>query len=229
MLKRYLSIFVLFALSMSFLIKSLSFLIADVHYENAQHLFNKWVSEKGINNKDEYKLALDEINFALQNNKYNAHYYDTKARILDWGIAGNFEIEANYNNVVKLFLKSTELRPYWPVTWIELAAVNEIVQGMSSDTRTYIQKALVNGYYNRHVINGILSILLLSWDNLTFADKMLFFKLLKVTSQKEQLLSKALMDAKALDKHTLVCSQIKYDKDYKDYKNKWPFTGVCAF
>ncbi len=202
--------------------------MGNAFFMQADYSLKEWSKAGKIVDKHEYVQSLASINKALEYDSKNPHYYNAKARILDWGIASNFEpIESNHK-IEELYLTSVAFRKHWPVTWIELAAAHSYTYGVDNKTLQYIDSAYKFGPFNKDVIRISLSILLSNWDLLEPEVKTKFYQFLELSSRNVNLFRKVLGQAKQIQKQKIICLQIKYNKAYERYKNSRLDKQFCS-
>lgn len=201
--------------------------MGNAFYAQADLYLKEWDKIGKVSNQDDYLHSLDSINRALEYDPNNPHYYNSKAAILDWGILSTFEPVETNQQLQALYLASVAIRPKWPASWIALAAVRSYTFGVDSITLQYMDNAFKYGPFDKEVIRISLSILLSNWHTLKTSEKNRFYEILKLASKNVVVFSKVLNQAKQLELHNLICLQVRYHKDYKQYQGSWVDKKFC--
>jgi tetratricopeptide (TPR) repeat protein len=118
--------------------KAISMLGANLNFYQASKLQEHWLKTGKLANKQQYTNALEAIESANSKHPNNPEYIVTQGLILEWaGISDLFTEQEQQQNLLlakQYYLKATELRPTWSVTWANLAILkwrlNEIDQAL---------------------------------------------------------------------------------------------------
>jgi hypothetical protein len=201
--------------------------MANAWYYNASYYINDWSKAGQLVNQSEYQAALSAINKAVDLDPNHPHYLHIKGRIIVWGIGANFEPKLTFHDVRALYQRALHVRQAWPDTWADLAKVNFYLEGLTPVTLFNIEQALKYGPYQQLVTTSVLDILMQSWPILTPVQKALFFKQLSIGLQQQKLISTIFNSAKSNKLNRLICTQIKFDQQFKSIKNTWVTNRYC--
>jgi len=226
-LSRYLIIAALSIVCLSTLAVTYSWGMANAWYFNASFYISDWAKEGKLDNKADYQSALSAINKAVSYDTEHPHYHHIKGRIVHWGIGAGFEEKLTFNDVKDIYKTSVSLREAWPDVWIDLARVNFILEGLTDETLSYIDKALYYGPYQQSVTLGSLNLLMQSWNNLKPEQTALFYKQLPIALKQNRLINQVFTMAQQNNVDNLVCIQIKYNKELESLKNTWTTRKYC--
>ncbi|MGO4891725.1 VpsP family polysaccharide biosynthesis protein [Flavobacterium sp. W21_SRS_FM6] len=116
--------------------------IASLNFYNVKNNIEKWHADSHDSALIPYLRAK---NNSLVANKYhpnNALYLDLMAQVDEWGVIFEFENEAEgLNSAKQRYLKATQLRPLWPVTWASLVKVKWRLQEFDDEMLYFIERA----------------------------------------------------------------------------------------
>jgi len=223
----YLLITILFFVSCYGLYASYTRGSANAWYYKASFTLSDWANDDKIKDKQEYLETLEDIKKALELDPSHPHYNHILGRIIHWGIDMQYEDIEKLSEVKNWYLKSTELRPLWPDPWIDLAILNNYVNGYDDETKTYIQQALKTGPYINLVNDGVLQILLLNWAELTVDEKTLLFEQFAIATKQPELLTKILDFASQYEQVKPLCLQLKFNPNYSKQKDSSIYRRFC--
>jgi tetratricopeptide (TPR) repeat protein len=116
--------------------------IASVNYYNVKNTVEKWHLDPQNRDLESYEKAKNNSLVAIQYHPDNALYLDLKAQVDEWGVIFEFESSTEgLNSAKEYYLKATQLRPLWPVTWASLAKVKWRLQELDDEMLYYLQQA----------------------------------------------------------------------------------------
>ena len=226
-MKNKLVIAFLMLVTLSTMVYAYSWGMANVWYFSASYQLDDWAKEGGIQSQDDYQHTFDAISKAVDYDPTHPHYLHMKGRILLWGISEGF-VDASQNTEVKaLYLASTAQRASWPIPWIDLAYLNNAEHGLNQETWSYIDQALQVGPYEHAVTQGLLELMLINWGTIEPSRAPLFFEHFAVAAKQPKILQAVLVHAVAVGRKSLVCSQLKFDKEFKAQKESWLYKKHC--
>jgi len=182
---------------------------ANIYYFRAESRLNQWAKNDKIKDKEDYQKALYSITLAHQLDPGHPHYVHILGRIIQWGIDFGFDSDSKLPQVKQYFLSSTKLRPLWPDPWIDLALLNDSLEGYTPETVHYRDQALKTGPYWDTVTSGVIKLLLKHWDVLSNSDKALLNKELKITLKRNALLEDAFYFSNQYHQVKRVCNILK--------------------
>jgi hypothetical protein len=116
--------------------QAISKLSANLNFYHTFQLKELWLKNAELPNKLQYVKALNAIELANEYHPKNPEYLITQGLILEWaGVSKLFSEQEQNNNLLlakAYYIKATNLRPTWAVTWANLAVLkwrlNEIDQ-----------------------------------------------------------------------------------------------------
>lgn len=200
---------------------------ANAWYYQAEFAINAWAKQGKVSSRSDYDVALTAIIKARALDPNYPHYAHINGRILHWGIISGFEGVDKYHKVKSLYLSAVANRPMWPDVWIDLAIINNYLDGFNADTQQYLAEAIETGPYIKEVITGSIEILLSNWLLLSAKDKQLMFDQFAKSVKHPDLLKASLVFATSITKQKLLCLQLKYKPEYQMAKSTWPYKKYC--
>ncbi|AIY65442.1 hypothetical protein [Pseudoalteromonas piratica] len=222
MLKRY---FIILILAVSTLLSLYEFYkrgVAHLYYSNSNKAYKLTVNERE-GDLILLKKAEENIIKAINLIPKDPHYLHLKANILN---SIDFK-NSNLHEVKSLLQQSVKLRSSWWGTWIDLAYVNIQIEGFSPESKFYLNKAQQLGGLQIGFVNSYLMILIENWNNLDSKDTYNFYSYLKIASRNNATFSNIMKYAYSKDKHELICIQIRYDSNYKTFKDSSLYSNYC--
>jgi len=200
---------------------------ANAWYYQAEFAINAWAKQGKVSSRSEYDSALTAITKAHDMDPSYPHYAHINGRILHWGIISGFEDESQYTTVRSLYLAAVARRPMWPDVWMDLATINNYLDGYDSDTQQYLAEAMATGPYINAVIAGSVRILLSNWSALSGQDKQLVFTQFGKSIKQPRLRNEILTYATSIDKQKLLCVQLKFNPEYHAVKSTSSYHKYC--
>ncbi|MBE0363246.1 hypothetical protein PULV_a3872 [Pseudoalteromonas ulvae UL12] len=213
--------------TLSTMVFAFSWGMANVWYFSASYELDEWTKKGSIQTQADYESAYDAIAKAVAYDPTHPHYLHMQGRIVLWGINDGFVERARIDEVKALYLASTQQRASWPIPWIDLAYLNNAEQGLNQETWSYIDQALLVGPFEHAVTQGVLEIMLTNWGTIEPSRAPLFFEHFAVAAKQPKILKAVLVYAVAVGRKNLVCSQLKFDKEYKAQKESWLYKKYC--
>ncbi|GGI74410.1 hypothetical protein GCM10007978_10240 [Shewanella hanedai] len=201
---------------------------ASAWYYKAEFALNHWAKVGTIPNEDDYIEALDAITTASRLDPSHPHYIHMLGRIHHWGVSEGFESVESLPQIEQWYLASTKLRPMWPDPWVDLARLNNFVEGYTAKTKHYIDQAINTGPYIDDVNTGVLKVLLQHWDILDGNERELLFSQFQITTLQPKVLRLALVDAKSLGRQDLLCTQLRFNPEHSKYRNSGLYRQFCS-
>lgn len=122
---------------------------------------------------------------------------------------------------------SLSLREARPIVWSDFARLNYLIEGLSHETQTYIDKALFYGPYKKKIALEVLDILMQSWNILNKGQILLFYKQLEKLAHHPHILKNILINAKNYELTNIVCIQFKFNQKYKHLPRTWVTNEYC--
>ena len=188
---------------------------ANAWYYKAEFSLREWIDEGGIPDQQRYDEALLAIKKAQSLDSGHPHYAHILGRIQHWGVESDYESIDKLPEIKQWYLKSSELRPLWPNLWIDLALLNDNLEGYSSETMEYLEQALLVGPYNDSVVVGSIGIWLNNWSVLSGSDRAKLFKQFSIAVNHPKLLKEVLILAQQIGRENILCIQLRVNPDYK--------------
>lgn len=200
---------------------------ANAWYYRAKFAVNEWQLAGGIPGKQEYDDTLFAIKKAQLLDPGHPDYAYMLGWIKYWGVGAEYESSEALEEVKRWYLLSTDLRPLWPDTWITLARLNNFLEGYSSETQFYLDRALLTGPFFETVTEGSIEIWLSNWSALSGADRARLFEQFSIASRQAKVFSSVLRFAKEIERENLLCAQLKFNKAYAKQKKSRVFKKYC--
>ena len=201
--------------------------IANVWYFNAEFSLNETVNEKAIKDESNYKQVLTSIIKAQSLDTKHPHYAHMVGRIMHWGVDLGYKDKAQLEEITQWYLLATQLRPLWPDPWVDLLRLNNFLYGYNANTKYYIEQALATGPYTDLVTIGTIQVWLLNWSELSGKERELLFKQFDIATKQKEVLYQVLQFAKSIYRENLLCSQLKFNKDYLITKETYEYKLHC--
>jgi len=223
----YIAIGMLLLLTLYCLSSSFSRGMANAWYFNAEFSLNDWATKNTIKDKAEYTSTLTSIKKAQSLDPTHPHYAHMVGRILHWGVDMGFEDTIKLAVINQWYLLATELRPFWPEPWIDLARLNNSLHGYNDKTKYYIEQALATGPYVDLVTVGTIQVWLLNWSALSGSERTLLFKQFDVATKQPKVLKQVLEFSKSINREKLLCTQLKFNPLYSKQKEWYPYRKFC--
>ena len=143
-------LFVLVVILLLLAWQALTFGRANLHYLVAHNAAKKWREEQIMPSQHELDKALAGAKTARKLHPNNSHYVITYALILEWqGITSGKQI--NLQQAKKLYIKATQLRPTWPVTWATLAILKWRLNEFDEELLHFLKQAQQHGPNRKEV------------------------------------------------------------------------------
>lgn len=199
---------------------------ANAWYYKAEFSLNEWSDNNAITSKLDYDDTLTAISNAYQADQSHPHYNHIYGRILHWGVLNDYEPKERIEEVKAWYLKAAELRTRWPDPWVDLAKLNNQLEGYNQETRYYIEQAIKTGPYVDYVNVGILQVLLLNWTTLTGSERALLFERFAIAT-KQPILKDVLFFAKEIGREKILCIQLNFNPAYQSIKNSSVYRKYC--
>jgi tetratricopeptide (TPR) repeat protein len=124
--------------------KSISSVLASIEFYGARNYIEYWQETGRVQHEQEIERAQEfaERSLSLHNNF--PLYSDTLSTVLQWKALNSDNNESAIRaleEAEQLNLRSTTLRPAWPVTWANLAYIKWLKQEFDKDFIRYINNA----------------------------------------------------------------------------------------
>ncbi len=141
-IKRYVAVLSFAVLALVCLFVALRFTSASFDFYKVQNIVTSWQEQGNTQTIEEYQLAKTAIESAVDSQPSHPLYQDLLGQVSEWGaIAGYEEAESSLRLAKAHYLRATQLRPLWPVTWASLAMVKWRLQEFDDEMLLYLQRA----------------------------------------------------------------------------------------
>jgi len=187
--------------------------LANAWYYQAEYFYSDWEQSSTVGSQPRYHTAVNALDKALSLDPSHPKYWHLMGRLKLLGVNVGYEPDAVLDVVKQHFLKSTENRPMWPDTWLDLARLNNYMEGLNDDTRLYMHNALQTGPYIDLVVWGVAEILLDNWMWLSDTDKSLLEGVLRKASKQPKALKLIFESATRFEKQDVVCDVLAAQSD----------------
>jgi tetratricopeptide (TPR) repeat protein len=115
---------------------------ASLSFYHVKNILFEWQTEGDKQSETQYLVAKSAIQHALSNHPSNPLYVDIMGQIYEWGTIAEYENEQFGLEQAKLYyLKATQMRPSWPVTWASLAMIKWRSQEFDEKLLFYLEQA----------------------------------------------------------------------------------------
>lgn len=141
-IKRYVAVISFAVLALVCLFVALRFTSASFDFYKVQNIVTSWQEQINTQTVEEYHSAKDAIESAVSHQPSHPLYQDLLGQVYEWGAIAGFEKPQEGLNIAKAhYLRATQLRPLWPVTWASLAMVKWRLQEFDDEMLTYLDRA----------------------------------------------------------------------------------------
>lgn len=199
--------------------------MANAHFFGVKSQLEAWNQQGEIESQSNYTETVDTLEYVLQLDPHNPHYWHIKGKVIHWGVFAGFESSNALQEAKNAYLKAIELRKTWPSVWGDLALINNVQEGVSPNTIHYIDQALLYGPYEAEVILAISDIYLANWDAISGEQKQQFFSLMPRLGHKS---SSLFTLAKKHKRMPLICGYIKYAEPLKYIHSSYLYKRNCS-
>lgn len=197
--------------------------IANAWYFNAAFSLN----ESTIKDESDYVETLASIKKAHSLDSKHPHYAHMLGRIRHIGVDLDLEDKDKLVEIKQLYLLSTELRPFWPDPWVDLFWLNNYLHGYNDQTKYYIKQAILAGPYVDLVTISTIKVWLLNWSVLSGKERALLFNQFDIATQQTKVLEAVLDFSKKINRDSLLCNQLKFNKRYLKQKESYLYKKYC--
>lgn len=149
---------------------SASWGMTSVSVIQPHQLMLKWSGNKIPFSEKQWKVALNKLQIAIENNPNNAQYYFDLAQLYDWAayqkqIWHNDAI-TNRTKAIFYYKKSLEIRPTWSAAWANLAMSQTLNLEFGDGVKTALSNAMTYGPWEGSVFRKVLWVSLANWKSL---------------------------------------------------------------
>jgi hypothetical protein len=124
------------------LLSSINFGLASLNYYHVRNTVDEWRTDPSQRSEEQYLVVKKTAIAAAQYQQNNALYQDLLAQVIEWGAIFSYEEQALGLVAAKAhYLRASELRPYWPVTWASLMMIKWRQQQLDDELLLYLQMA----------------------------------------------------------------------------------------
>jgi tetratricopeptide (TPR) repeat protein len=115
---------------------------ASLSFYRVKNILSVWQIQGKQQSQAQYTLAKQAIENALSHHPDNPLYVDVMAQIYEWGaIAGYEDNQLALGLAKQYYLRATQLRHSWPVTWASLAMVKWRLQEFDDELLHFLAQA----------------------------------------------------------------------------------------
>lgn len=141
-IKQYMAVVSFAVIALVCLFFAMRFISASFDFYKVQNIVTSWQEQGNTQTPEEYQSAKTAIEAAVDSQPSHPLYQDLLAQIDEWGaIAGYVPTEPALDAAKQHYLRATQLRPLWPVTWASLAMVKWRLQEFDDEMLLYLQRA----------------------------------------------------------------------------------------
>jgi len=200
---------------------------ASAWFYEVEFDIQNWSQAGKIEDEAHYQQTLAKVMKVHALDPGHPHYTYMVGQVMHWGVEFGYEDDVQLLVIKDWYLKSANQRPLWPEPWIDLASLNNYLDGYNQETQYYLQQALKVGPYYQTVTTGVISVLLKNWDDLSAKDKTLLYEQFAIAAKQPVILEEALTLAKEMEKENLLCVQIKFKPEYEELKDSAAYRKLC--
>ena len=141
-IKQYVAVISFATLAFICLIVALRFTSASFDYYQVRNILASWQESGNQQTLAEYQRAKAAIQSAVDSQPSHPLYQDLLGQVYEWGAIAGYEDQSSALQAAKAhYLRGTQLRPLWPVTWASLAMIKWRQQEFDDQLLTYLQRA----------------------------------------------------------------------------------------
>jgi len=200
---------------------------ANAWYYKANFALEEWSKEGTIRDQQQYSETLEAIKKAQSLDPGHPHYTHMLGKIMHWGVEFEYEEDEKLTEIKNWYFKATKLRPLWPEPWVDLARLNNYLNGYNPETQYYIQQAIKTGPFYDLVTIGVVYVLLKHWDDLSEDDKTLLFQQFSVATKQPEVFRIVMNTAKRKGREQPLCSQLNLEPEYLQLKQSYTYRQTC--
>ncbi|NOI76147.1 hypothetical protein F0224_10695 [Vibrio coralliilyticus] len=161
------------ASAMFILFLSYHFGVASLYAKAVSNKIEHWNVSEEKPHLDEIESAEKLIDASLNHHSSHPHYFDLQGKVYEWKAYISDESEkGKYLSLAKqAYIHSAELRPNWPNTWANLAALETQLSG--TNRSQYLIQADTHGPFIPEVNLKIATLALSNWQTFTPKERKL--------------------------------------------------------
>ena len=122
-------------------INAMRFAFANLAFSNANQKLIQWSKDGEVRQDMSIEEAKDLMQTATGLNASYAMYADALGQIVEWGVHTGIYEQSQLELAKEYYLKASESRPTWPVTWANLAMIKWRQQQFDEELSEYLNKA----------------------------------------------------------------------------------------
>lgn len=123
------------------LYNAIRFGAAALDYYFVRNAIELWQKDANQQTSEKYNAAKEAINSAEFKHSSHPLYADLSGQLAEWGVIAGYESEDALLNAKADYLRATQLRPSWPVTWGSLALIKWRLQEFDDEMLKYLNMA----------------------------------------------------------------------------------------
>tara|TARA_R110001599_G_scaffold122530_3_gene294580 strand:- start:3587 stop:4330 length:744 start_codon:yes stop_codon:yes gene_type:complete len=141
-IKQYVAVISFALLALVCMLVTIRFTSASFDFYKVRNIVSSWRDQGNTQTIEQYLLAKSAIESAVESQPSHPLYQDLLAQVYEWGaIAGYEERDSAFKMAKSHYLRASQLRPLWAVTWASLAMVKWRQQEFDDEMLRYLQRA----------------------------------------------------------------------------------------
>lgn len=134
-------------------IKAGSLGLANLQIIKAENIFAQWAVKGQVSTVEQWRKAYAAVERSLSLHPGNPHNFTLQARLFEWrGLSeSSDDSQSDFHRALELHQRAAELRPLWPYTWAEMAALKIRLNEIDEQLTVYIERAQATGPYTDKV------------------------------------------------------------------------------
>nr|WP_136250272.1 VpsP family polysaccharide biosynthesis protein [Ningiella ruwaisensis] len=115
--------------------------MASLDYYVVRNEISRWQQTGSVQTEEDFLRAKRAIEAAQAKHHSHPLYADLAGQIEEWGVVAGYSDESQLKAAKSHYLRATELRPAWPVTWASLALIKWRMQEFDDELLGFLNNA----------------------------------------------------------------------------------------
>tara|TARA_R110001583_G_scaffold83923_1_gene221208 strand:+ start:26303 stop:26995 length:693 start_codon:yes stop_codon:yes gene_type:complete len=196
---------------------------ANLSYLKVDSYLTRWQKTKVVD-KLEMQDALTSVDSMLSLHGHFPHYLNVAAKVYEWRAFTHGDDQATYESYLLTafgyYLKSSQLRSHWPLTWAFMANIKSNLNQLDDDFYYYIDQSIKYGPYTHEVNLQIAKLQLLYWGRLDKLPIKVGLEQIKRALLNNNSVYLLLDYANAIDRSAIVCTVARLNKIERVVRHK---------
>lgn len=188
---------------------------ANLSYLKVDSYLTRWQETKVV---DELEMqdALTSVDSMLSLHGHFPHYLNVAAKVYEWQAYTHINDQTSYelylSTAFEYYLKSSQLRSHWPLTWAFMANIKSNLNQLDDDFYYYIDQSIKYGPYTHEVNLQIAKLQLLYWGQLDKLPIKVGLEQIKRALLNNRSIYPLLDFAASINRETIVCTVARLNK-----------------